>query len=325
MKFTREVKTGILAVCAIALLIFGYSFLKGNNLLEDDRTFHAVYDNVEGLIPSSPVTINGLTIGKVIDINFADQEGNLVVTFIVSSKFEFSNKSIAQVYGGGLIGGKSLAIVPKYGEGRLAKDGDTLPGRIESGLLELVNEKLTPLQEKLESAITDADTLLTSVNTVLSPRNQDNLGAILNDLRITAKSFRIAADAMSSVLGKNKEELNQTISNLSEMSTNLKNFTNNLSALDIKKIDNSLSNVLTNLDNTLGKLDQGTLGKLTKDEELYNNLTESTKQLELLLQDLRLNPKRYVHISVFGKKGDPYELPENDPYYESIENDPNKQ
>lgn len=325
MKLTREVKTGILAVCAIALLIFGYSFLKGKNLLENDRTFYAVYDNVEGLIPSSPVTINGLTIGKVTNINFADKEGNLVVAFIISNNFQFSDKSIAQVYGGGLIGGKSLAIIPKYGEGRPAKDGDTLPGRIEAGLLELVNEKLTPLQEKLESAITDADTLLTSVNTVLSPRNQENVNAILNDLRVTARSFRVASGAMSSVLGKNQEKLDQTVSNLSEMSANLKDFSSGLSAVDLKKLDNNLSSVLTNLNNTLANLDKGTIGKLSKDEELYTNLTQSTKQLELLLQDFRLNPKRYVNVSVFGRKPAPYEVPENDPYYESIENDPNKQ
>ena len=121
MKFTREVKTGILAICAIALLIFGYSFLKGQNLLENDRTFYAVYDNVEGLIPSSPVTINGLVVGQVVAINFADTKGNLIVEFNVDRDFSFSKNSLAKVYGGGLIGGKSLAIIPVYEQGLEAK------------------------------------------------------------------------------------------------------------------------------------------------------------------------------------------------------------
>jgi len=153
LKFTREVKTAILALSAIALFIFGYSFLKGKNLLENDRTFYAVYKNVEGLVPSSPVTINGLVVGQVVSIEFADSKGNLVVQFNVNKDFTFSKNSEAKVYGGGLIGGKSLAIIPKYEKGINAKSGDTLAGRIDVGLLELVNDRLAPLQEKLEAAI----------------------------------------------------------------------------------------------------------------------------------------------------------------------------
>ena len=319
MKFTKEVKTGILALCAIALLIFGYSFLKGKNLLDNDRTFYAIYDNVEGLIPSSPVTINGLVVGKVLAIDFADRKGNLVVTFVVDNQFSFSNESEAKVYGGGLIGGKSLAIIPTYKEGQEAKDGDTLPGRIESGLLELVNQKLTPLQVKLEAAITDADTLLTSVNDVISEENQKNLQEIFRDLSVTTKNFRSISGSLNSILSKNQEKLNHTITNLDEMSTEMNRFTNSLSAIDVEKLENNITTVLDNIDKTVNSLDQGSLGKLLKDDALYNNLNKSSRQLELLLQDLRLNPKRYVHISVFGKKSEPYELPEDDPVllYES--------
>lgn len=133
---------------AIALLIFGYSFLKGSNLLDNDRTFYAVYDNVQGLDPSSSVTINGLEVGKVMSINFAGPEGNLVVTFNVKNDFNFSRDSEAQIYGGGLIGGKSLAIVPKYDNNKMAKSGDTLSGTIDEGIFELVNDRLTPLQKR---------------------------------------------------------------------------------------------------------------------------------------------------------------------------------
>ena len=313
MKLTREVKTGILAITAIALLIFGYAFLKGNNLLKDDRTFYAIYENVEGLIPSSPVTINGLNIGKVTNITFADTDANLVVEFIVSSDFPFSRNSVAKVYGGGLIGGKSLAIIPKYEAGLEAKDGDTLPGRIEAGLLELVNEKLTPLQAKLESAITDADTLLTSVNGVLSTDNQRNLSAIFSDLSVTVRNFKKVSGSLNGLVATNENKLNRTLDNVDKMTTELSQFTNSLSAVDVKQLERNLTTVLDNLDKTVNNLDQGTVGKLLKDDQLYYNLTESTKQLEFLLQDLRLNPKRYVHISVFGKKNDPYELPEDDP------------
>ncbi len=311
MKFTREVKTGILAICAIALLIFGYSFLKGKNLLENDRTFYAIYDNVEGLIPSSPVTINGMVVGQVVSINFADTKGNLVVEFNVDSDFSFSKNSLAKVYGGGLIGGKSLAIMPKYEQGLEAKDKDTLPGRIEAGLLELVNDKLAPLQEKLEAAITDADTLLNSVNGILNVDNKNNLNSIFKDLSITVKNFKGASNSLHTILSGNEDKLNNTFANLDKMSTNLNQVSDSLAQINVAKLGKDLEKVLTNFEKISKDINsgRGTVGKLLKDDKLYDNLEKTSKQLELLLQDLRLNPKRYVHISVFGKKNKPYEKP----------------
>ncbi|GAA4271925.1 MlaD family protein [Aquimarina gracilis] len=311
MKFTREVKTGILAVCAIALLIFGYSFLKGKNLLENDRTFYAVYKNVEGLIPSSPVTINGLVVGQVVAIKFADTQGNLVVEFNVDNEFSFSRNSEAKVYGGGLIGGKSLAIMPKYEQGLEAKNGDTLPGRIEAGLLELVNDRLTPLQEKLEAAITDADTLLTSVNGILNVDNKNNLNSIFKDLSSTVKNFKVASNSLNNVLTGNQDKLNNTLANLDNMSTNLNKVSDSLAKLNVAKLGKELETVLSNFEKISKDLNtgKGTAGKLLKDEKLYTNLERTTKELELLLQDLRLNPTRYINVSVFGKKNKPYKKP----------------
>ncbi len=311
MKFTREVKTGILAISAIALLIFGYSFLKGKNLLENDRTFYAVYDNVEGLIPSSPVTINGLVVGQVVSINFADTKGNLVVEFNVDSDFSFSKNSEAKVYGGGLIGGKSLAIIPKYEQGLEAKDGDTLPGRIEAGLLELVNDKLTPLQAKLEAAITDADTLLTSFNSVLNVDNQNNLNSIFKDLSISVKQFKGTSIRLNNLLATNEEKLNRAFTNADKISSNLNKVSDSISQINIKKIGQELEAVLASFDKISNDLNtgKGTAGKLLKDEKLYDNLTKTSKELELLLQDLRLNPTRYINVSVFGKKNKPYQKP----------------
>ncbi|AXT53919.1 MCE family protein [Aquimarina sp. BL5] len=311
MKFTREVKTGILALSAIALLIFGYSFLKGKNLLNDDRTFYAIYDNVEGLIPSSAVTINGLVVGKVISIGFADTKGKLLVKFNVNSNFSFSKNSLAKVYGGGLIGGKSLAIEPIYEQGLEAKDQDTLPGKVEAGLLELVNEQLTPLQLKLESAIKDADTLLTSVNEILSLDNKNNLNSIFKDLSITVRNFKGASGALNNILSGNEGKLNSTLANLDEMSTNLNQFSDSLSKVNIGKLVNDLDSVLANFEKISKDLEvgNGTAGKLLKDDKLYGNLEKASKELELLLQDLRLNPTRYVNVSVFGKKNKPYVKP----------------
>ncbi len=311
MKFTREVKTGILAICAIALLIFGYSFLKGKNLLENDRTLYAVYKNVEGLIPSSPVTINGLVVGQVVSIDFADTQGNLIVEFNVDNEFSFSRNSEAKVYGGGLIGGKSLAIVPKYEQGLEAKDGDTLPGRIEAGLLELVNDKLTPLQEKLEAAITDADTLLTSVNGILNVDNKNNLNSIFKDLSISIKDFKGTSRRLNNLMATNEDKLSRAFTNADEISSKLNKVSDSLSKINVKKIGKELETVLANFEKISKDLNagKGTAGKLLKDDKLYYNLEKTSKQLELLLQDLRLNPTRYINVSVFGKKNKPYQQP----------------
>lgn len=309
MKLTREVKTGILAVSAIVLFIFGYSFLKGQNLLRSDRTLYAIYDNVEGLIPSSPVTINGLVVGKVTSIDFADSKGSLIVEYTVSSDFSFSKNSIAKVYGGGLIGGKSISIIPEYEQGLEAVDKDTLPGIVEEGLLELVNDRLTPLQQKLELAITEADSLLKSINNILNVDAQNNLNSIFKDLSVTVKNFKGASGSLNTVLASNEEKLNHTFTNLDQMSTNLSKFSDSLSQVNVAQLGGKLNSVLANFDKISNDLDSGngTMGKLLKDEKLYDNLAKTSKELELLLEDLRLNPKRYIHISVFGKSNTPYE------------------
>ena len=237
-----------------------------------------------------------------------------MVEFNVNNDFSFSKNSTAKVYGGGLIGGKSLAIVPVYEKGLEAKSGDTLPGKMDAGLLELVNEKLTPLQDKLESAIKDADTLLTSVNGILSVDNKNNLNSIFNDLSISVKNFKNTSQKLNTLLAVNQEKMGNTIANAEEISNNLSKVSDSLAQINIAQIGKEFETVLANFDQISKSLEagQGTAGKLLKDEELYDNLKNTSKQLELLLQDLRLNPKRYVHISVFGKKNTPYEEPEEE-------------
>lgn len=311
MKYTKEVKTALLAIVAILLFIFGYSFLKGKNWLDSSRTFYAIYNDVEGLSPSSPVTINGLKVGNVTGIDFLDNSGRLLVTFTVENDFPFSESSVAQVYGGGLIGGKSLAILPDYEQGNVAKSGDTLPSAIEEGLLELVNERLTPLQEKIERVITSTDSLVNSFNEVMNPTTRRNLRLSIENLQATVASLRNSATSVEGVLADNTPKLNRTFTNLDEMSTNLNNFSDTLTEIDIKRITTDLENTVANLEDMSVKLNsgEGTIGKLINNPSVYNNLEQATRQLDELIQDVKLNPKRYVHFSIFGKNPGPYSPP----------------
>ncbi len=149
MKFSREVKTAILAIGTILLFIFGYSFLKGTNLLDKNRMFFVTYDNVEGLAKASPVTINGLTVGKVNDIEFLNNQGTLLVSFSIKEPdFEFSKSSSVRIYSSGLLGGKSLGLFPKYDLKNMAVSGDTLVGSVEDDMLVAVTKALGRLADK---------------------------------------------------------------------------------------------------------------------------------------------------------------------------------
>lgn len=311
MKYTKEVKTALLAIVAILLFIFGYSFLKGKNWLDSSRTFYAVYNDVEGLSPSSPVTINGLRVGSVTGINFLDTSGRLVVKFTVENDFPFSEESIAQIYGGGLIGGKSLAIIPKYEQGNMAKSGDTLPSEIEEGLLELVNDRLTPLQEKVERVIVSTDSLINSLNEVMNPTTRQNLKNSIAELDAAMTSFKNSANSVEGILAENSPKLNRTFTNLDEMSTKFNNFSDTLSEFDLRQVTDDLEDAVTNFETVTEKLNSGdgTAAKLINDPSIYNNLEKATNQLDALIQDVKLNPKRYVHFSIFGKKPGPYSPP----------------
>jgi len=311
LKFTREVKTALLAIIAILLLIFGYSFLKGKNLLDSSRTFHAVYNDVEGLSPSSAVTINGLKVGQVTEINFLDAQGTLVVSFTVENDFQFSSNSTAQIYGGSIIGGKSLAIVPDYEIDQMAKSGDTLQSDTEEGIMELVNDKLTPLQNKVENTIVSADSLVTAINKILNDSTRYNIQNTFKDLNATVASFKVTANTLEGIVGRNSGKIDQTFTNLDEMTTNFNSFSDTLTQMNIGKITQDLEKVVADFESVSDKLNnkEGTAGKLINDDAVYNNLDNATKQLEQLLQDVKLNPKRYVHFSVFGKNPEPYQEP----------------
>lgn len=312
MKISNEFKVGILAVASILLFIFGYNYLKGNNLLQSSRTFYAVYDNVEGLSKSSPVTINGLQVGSVTDITFLNQTGELLVTMNINNDFQFSNKSKAKIYGGNLIGSKSMAIEPVYKSQVQAKTGDTLPGIIDPGLLELVNNQLTPLQTRIEKVVTDVDTVVSSVNNILNLETQENLRASILEVKKSLTSINKVSEKANDFLDNNKKNINESFANINKASKSFSDLSDSIAQIEINKITKDLETSIANIKGITQKIDngQGSLGKLINDDQVYQNLEASTQELEKLLNDFKNNPKRYVHFSIFGKKNRPYK--END-------------
>ncbi len=308
MKISNEFKVGLLAVISILLFIFGYNYLKGNNLLNSSRTFYAVYDNVEGLSKSSPVTINGLQVGSITDIKFLDSSGKLVVVMNINNDFDFPKNSFAKIYGGTLIGSKSMAIEPVYGGNGTARSGDTLSSKVDPGLLELVNNRLTPLQSRIETAVGDVDTLITSVNHILSSETQSSIKRSFENIRITLESLKNTSSDINDVVVKNKGNIESSFENINATTENLKNVSDSISRMNIEKISNDLEESIANIKAVTKKINDkdGSLGKLVNDDQLYQNLEGASKELEELLNDIKTNPKRYVHFSVFGKKNRSY-------------------
>jgi len=313
LRLSKEVKTGILAIGAILLLIFGYSFLKGTNLLDKNREFYVKYDNVEGLAQAAPVTINGLTVGKVQNISFANSKGGLVVKFTVEKDFDFSKNSVVRIYSSGLLGGKNLGIYPEYDINNIAKSGDTLSGDVEDGMLTAVTKALGPLEKKVNNTLATVDTLLLSVNAIVDEETRKNLKEAIENLNKTLNSFSGVSENLNYILSNNTGKLDNTFTNLDKTASNLSQLTDSLAQLETGKLVTDLQNVVDKMDKIVAGVDNGdgSIGKLLKDDQLYENLEGASRQLEQLLQDVKLNPKRYVHISVFGKKQKEYVTPDN--------------
>jgi phospholipid/cholesterol/gamma-HCH transport system substrate-binding protein len=312
LKITRELKTAILVITSILLFIWGYNFLKGRDLFNDYKTFYVEYTNVEGLAPSALVTINGLTIGKVKTITIADK-GTLLVELQINTDFPISKSSTASIYDASLIGGKQIAIHPNYMDKSIAESGDYLTGNIEASLMASLGDKATPVMLKLEKVMTSADQLITGFNTVLDAKGQADLKKSLAELSETMEQFHKAGLSANVILDENKTQLKGVVSNFNKVSENFVQISDSLNKADLGLTVRNLNATLTKVDGLMKGLEsgKGTMGKLMKDEALYANLEKTSKELELLLQDVRLNPTRYVNVSVFGKKNKPYVTPKD--------------
>lgn len=304
MKNKNEIKTGILVVIGIGLFIFGFSYLKSNDIFVSDRTFYAVYDDVEGVVNGTPVTVNGFPVGSIQDISFF-KNNNLLVKFRVENDLTFSINSIAQIYETGLIGGKALAIIPANDNSRIAVSRDTLESSVAPGLTELVNEKLTPLQENIESMIVSANEVLSKVSLIFDDSTRTNLKTIVSDFTETIRDLK----ETSAVLKSNKLNIDKIIDNALDISTDLSEIskTINQSELDLiignfKIFSNDLALILEKINDS-----NGTFSKLIENDTLFQNLNNASKSIDLLLEDIRLNPKRYIHFSIFGKKDKVYQ------------------
>ena len=298
----------------IICVIFGYSFLKSTSLFDNDMTLYAVYKDVGGLQSGTAVSINGKNVGAVSSVKWKDASGNLLVTFTVNRELAFSNNSTVELYDTGLIGGKGLRVNPVF-NGPPVANRDTLVTSVKASLSEVADQKLSPILEKFESALSEADSVMLNVNQVLDFKAKKDLREAIAGLNDLVNSLNGSAAKLNRILGTNEEKLNSSLTNFETMTGNFAKLSDSLNKAGLGRTLASLESTIASLDILMAgiKSGDGTLGKLMNDEKLYNNLNNASRELDLLLQDFRLNPKRYVNVSVFGKKQKNYAVPDEDP------------
>jgi phospholipid/cholesterol/gamma-HCH transport system substrate-binding protein len=310
VKIANETKVGILAAFSIAMLIIGYNFLKGNAIFSSETVLYARYSHVDGLGVSKPVLINGYQIGRVDKLTL-QSDGTIIATLKIKGKYEIPKNSVAKLESIDLLGGK--AIVMALGTGNVyAKDGDTLNANVAKGLLETVQ----PVQKKAELIIAKMDSILTSVNSILNPNFQKNVDKSFNSIASTLASLEATSKKVDNLVGSEGSRISSILANVEAISANLKNnnekingilnnigsITDQVAAANFKQTIDNANKSMADLQAIVGKINEGkgTLGLLINDTKMYDNLNSASQNLDKLIIDLKENPKRYVHFSVFG-------------------------
>ena len=304
MRISKEIRAVLIIFFGVFLFLLGFNFLNGTSLFKKENILYATYENVEGLQVGTKVTVNGLSVGKVAKIDFLPNSSQILVSFTIRNDVVFSKNSVAELYEAGLIGGKSIAIHPVYDNFTKFKSGDTLKSSVKPGLTDVVNQQIAPLQQKLEKVLTNADSLFSGVNNVLNTEGKNNLSITLENLSSAVKSTDELVSRFNSISKNQNKNINKIITNLAMVSENLNKITDSISSANLKKTIYNFEKLSSNFNHVLLEIKSGngTLNKILYEDSLYQNLKNSSDALERLLKDLKSNPKRYVHFSLFGKK-----------------------
>jgi phospholipid/cholesterol/gamma-HCH transport system substrate-binding protein len=310
-KISNEVKVGVVAFITIVVFIWLYNFLKGKDYFKSTANYYSVYESIGGLAESSPVEVNGFKVGVVQSIEFIDPtSGRLLVVFSVNKDFKLPKNTVAEIIPVSLLGGMKVHFV--YGDGPgFYEHGDTIPGSLAESIVDKVEAELIPVKDKITNLIVVLDSVAKSVDELMNDDFKKNLSGTVANLNSTTGS-------LSKIVISKEKDLKATIENLNKFSamlaensgkmsstfTNLEAISDTLAAADIY---NSILNLKASLQKASVMMEnlnngKGTAGQFLTNDSIYTNLNGSLESLNALFTDMKANPKRYVHFSVFGKK-----------------------
>lgn len=314
IKISKEVKAGIVVIIAIAFFIWGYSFLKGKDLFEKTYNYYAVYDRVDGLMISAPVFVNGIKVGNISDIHFiSDTNTKVLVELKINKSFLIQDSSIAEIFSADLMGSRAIKLILS-GSKKFYQPNDTLLSSIEADLKTQVSAQVLPLKKKAEDLIKSIDSVMVVVQSIFDKQTRYNLTRSFESIRTTIESIEKTATTFDTLIQSEKFALIRIIANIESISENFRNnnelitnimknlsaFSDTLQQTNVKQTILNAQNALVQATDILDKINrgEGSLGMLIHNEQLYNNLESSSKDLDLLLRDIRENPKRYLHFSL---------------------------
>jgi phospholipid/cholesterol/gamma-HCH transport system substrate-binding protein len=311
MKIANETKIGVLAVVALAGLILGFNFLKGSSLFEHSKKLYALFDNVDGMEVSNAVQIDGLTVGNIsaISESDADLSRGIVVTITLKKKVHIPKNSIATLNTGLLL--SPTVTIAKGDATEYLDDGDTLVSKQKSNLFAQVQESINPVVLKLGGTLTSLDSLIEVIGTMFDPKTKRNFSSIVANLSASSAELQQLLNNQTGYLAQSLKNLNEFTGNLAKNNDhithtldNVDKTTSSLASAKIPEAVDGLNSTLGDLRSTIQRINSnnGSLGLLINDRHLYQNMEDATRSLNTLLDDLRVHPKRYVSLSVFGKK-----------------------
>ena len=316
----KELKIGLLAIVAIIVLVFGINYLKGKNILNNNRNFYAVYENIGGLQVGGPVMVNGYKVGMVSDITLLiENNQNLLVTINIEQDFDMASNTVCKIVNQDLMGTKSIALI--LGDAsEFLTIGDTLIGDIEGTLQSAVNAQILPLKKKAEELIGSVDSIMIIITAVL---NKDTRESLRNSFQSLDETFLLMSSTMlkvDSLVNINDERISKVVQNLESITTNLessngeiKTILTNFASLSDSLVKVDIVETLRNVSEITSKINngEGGIGLLLKDDKIYTNFEKSTRELAALLEDIKKNPSRYVNFSLIGG-GKPYVEPKSE-------------
>jgi phospholipid/cholesterol/gamma-HCH transport system substrate-binding protein len=328
IKISRELKIGAFGIITLTLFIISVNFIKGKDLFRRNRTFYAVYDATSGIQEAASVTISGLEVGKVTDMRFLTKNSNKVLLELtISNKVFIPAHSIARINSLDLLGTKNIDIV--FSDSKTeALDGDTLIGGSQMSLQDEVNRQVAPIKLKAENLLSSLDTMVTTLHSVFNADTRKNITASFASIRSTLGNLESTTFNLDTLVHGQKKKLERIIFNVESITENFRkndenisNILTNFSLLSDTLAKANLAGTLASVNSALLKVNaittkinngEGTIGMLINDQKLYDNLNKSATQLNALIEDMKINPYRYVNFSVFppSKKRMTYTEPE---------------